>query len=335
MKRIDHYWYSQNPVAWSLLPLSWLFCAIAKIRRFLFQKKILASTKLNKPVIIVGNITVGGSGKTPLLIALCRLLKEKGFNPGVISRGYIRSKQGSVTLHGVHQLTDEDNAGNVGDEPLLIAKQTQCPVVVGQNRSVAGRYLLKHNHCDIILSDDGLQHYKLQRDYEIAVVDSTRRFGNGFCLPAGPLRETVSRLESVDAVVTHQTGQSEIEEASGFKLVFADPVNLLTGESTTLDALKATTVHAVAGIGHPQRFFNQLKANGFDIIEHAFVDHHHYQSGELSFGENTVIIMTEKDAVKCRQLELNNAWVMPVTAQLTPALESKLLANIERLARDS
>jgi len=335
VKRIDHYWYSQNPVAWSLLPLSWLFCAIAIIRRFLYQKKIFASSKLDKPVIIVGNITVGGSGKTPLLIALCKLLKDRGYNPGVISRGYMRSSRDSVASHGVHQLSDEDTAENVGDEPLLIARQTRCPVVVGQDRAAAGRYLLKHNHCDFVLSDDGLQHYRLQRDYEIAVVDSVRGFGNGFCIPAGPLRETLSRLDSVDEVVTHQTGQADVETASGFRLEFADPVNLLSGESTSLDALKAAPVHAVAGIGHPQRFFKQLKANGFGIIEHAFPDHHQYQADELSFGENAVIIMTEKDAVKCKTLGLSNAWFISVTARLTRALESKLMARNETLAIDN
>ena len=329
MKRLDYYWYSQNAVAWLLLPLSWLFCAIVKIRQILYRTKILSSSKLQRPVIIVGNITVGGTGKTPLLIALCGLLKDKGYNPGVISRGY-NVDSGSGVIHGVHQVSGRDTAEQVGDEPLLIVKKTHCPVVIGQDRAAAGRLLLENNFCDIVLSDDGLQHYKLQRDLELAVVDSTQRFGNGFCIPAGPLREPVSRLDSVDIIITHKTGVG-VDNDLVFELFFENPINLYTNESRALEEFKSSRYHAVAGIGHPQRFFNQLKSNGLNIIEHAFPDHYSYKADDLCFGDDLAIIMTEKDAVKCRSLGLENIWAIPVTAKLSESLQSRILASIENL----
>ena len=329
MKRLDYYWYSQNAIAWLLLPLSWLFCAIVIIRRSLYRSKILASSKLQRPVIVIGNITVGGTGKTPLLIALCELLKERGYNPGVISRGYT-TNTGSGVIDGVHQVNGKDTAEQVGDEPLLIVQRTHCPVVVGQNRAAAGRYLLDNNPCDIVLSDDGLQHYKLQRDIELAVVDSSRKFGNGFCIPAGPLREPVKRLDSVDIVVTHNTGVAGDNDAV-FELFFENLTNIYTSETRTLEEFKSSKCHAVAGIGHPRRFFNQLKSSGMDIIEHAFPDHYSYKIDDLAFGDDSPIIMTEKDAVKCRNLGLENIWAIPVTARLSKSLESRILASIEKL----
>ena len=332
MKRLDHYWYTQNVIAWLLLPVSWLYCALVKIRQFLYRSKILSSSKLNRPVVIVGNLTVGGTGKTPLLIALCEMLKQKGYSPGVISRGYT-SNTGTGVIEGVHQVSGRDTAEQVGDEPLLIVQKTHCPVVVGQNRAAAGRYLLENNTCDIVLSDDGLQHYKLQRDLELVVIDSSRKFGNGFCIPAGPLREPVSRLDSVDIVITHNTGVS-VDNESTFALFFDKPINIYTTECKALDEFKAAKCHAVAGIGHPQRFFNQLKANGLDIIEHAFPDHYSYKPEDLSFGDDLAIIMTEKDAVKCVALSLENIWAVPVTAKLTESLKSRILVSIEKLEHE-
>ena len=329
MKRLDYYWYSHNAIAWLLLPLSLLFCSIVKIRQILYRSKILSSSKLQCPVIVIGNISVGGTGKTPLLIAVCELLKDKGYSPGVISRGYT-TNAGSSVINVVHQVNGRDTAEQVGDEPIVIVQKTRCPVVIGQNRAAAGRYLLENNDCDIVLSDDGLQHYKLQRDLEFAVVDSSRKYGNGFCIPAGPLREPVSRLDSVDIVITHNTGHVSDNDAA-FELLFENPINVHNNETRALEAFKNIPCHAVAGIGHPQRFFNQLKNNGIDIIEHAFPDHHAFQKEDFSFGDNAAIIMTEKDAVKCKFMELENAWYVPVTAKLSKSLESRILANVEKL----
>lgn len=329
MKRLDHYWYSQNVFAWLLLPLSWLFRSIVAIRRLMYRSGIFSSARLQRPVIIIGNISVGGTGKTPLLIALCELLKERGYSPGVISRGYTTGRDDGGII-GVHQVSGKDTAEQVGDEPVLIMQRTRCPVVVGRNRAEAGRLLLEENDCDIVISDDGLQHYKLQRDLEIAVVDSTRRFGNGFLLPSGPLREPQSRLDEVDLVILHDTGIKPETEMS-FELSFDNPVNILSHETRPLEDFKSSRCHAVAGIGHPRRFFNQLKENGLEIVEHAFPDHHPFDKQDLDFGDDAPIIMTEKDAVKCRFMELENTWVVPVTARLSTSLESRILASIETL----
>ena len=204
MKSLDHYWYSQNLLAWLLLPLSWLFRVVSVIRHWCYANSFFSVVTLPVPVIVIGNIAVGGTGKTPLLIALCDLLKARGYTPGVISRGY------GSQLKGEMLVTEDSDPVAVGDEPVLIARRTFCPVAVGKNRVAAAQLLLSHAECDIILSDDGLQHYRLQRDIEIAVIDAQRMHGNGFYLPAGPLREPVSRLESVDFVVTHGKAHGDI-----------------------------------------------------------------------------------------------------------------------------
>lgn len=320
MKSIDQYWYSQNPVVWLLLPLSWLFQLISVSRRWLYRLKILSAANLPVPVIIVGNIAVGGTGKTPLLIALCDLLQAAGYHPGVISRGY------GSTLKTEALVTDSSSASDVGDEPLLIAQKTSCPVAVGKNRVAAARLLLmKHESCDLILSDDGLQHYALNRDLEVAVVDAKRLHGNGFYLPAGPLRESVERLTTVDLVAYNGT------TAAGryFNLMQTAACNLKTGEKRELMAFRGQTVHAVAGIGHPERFFNQLKAARLDIAEHAFADHHSYTESDLNFGDSHAILMTEKDAVKCGQIQQDHLWAVPVRCQLSPQLAQDFLHYVQ------
>ena len=328
MRRIDHYWYSQNPVAWLMLPLSWLFCTVALLRRMLYRSRILASYSVPAPVVIVGNISVGGTGKTPLLIALCEYLARRDYKPGVVSRGY-----GSA-VDGEYSLSVDDDAGVCGDEPLLIRQRTNCPVVIGRNRVEAARKLLAENDCDVILSDDGLQHYRLNRDIEIAVVDAQRRFGNGFCLPAGPLREPVWRLKQTDMVVHH----GDAGERFNFSLRFGDAVNLCTQDRRNLESFAGTRVHALAGIGHPDRFFAQLRSHGLDVNEHAFPDHHQYAVSDLDFPDGAPVLMTEKDAVKCRPLldkagaRCDNAefWSVPVDAIMSDPLGSGLVELISR-----
>ncbi len=324
MKSLVYYWYRSGfpgyLLVWSLLPLSWLYCAIAVTRRKVYQLKLKKSYAASAPLVVIGNIVVGGSGKTPLLIALCEFIKSRGFQPGVVSRGY----GGQVS--GLKQGQKNDSAELVGDEPLMIQQKTKVPVVVGADRVAAVNYLLENNQCDIVLSDDGLQHYRMQRDVEIAVVDSSRRFGNGFCLPAGPLRERVSRLNEVDIVVFN--GPALPAGDCSYTLKIIDLFQLNTGERLPLSAFTERAVHAMAGIGHPPRFFTQLRDSGISLTEHAFSDHHAYQQADFSGWQNECIIMTEKDAVKCRHLRLPDAWVVSVIADLSESLESQLHSKI-------
>lgn len=328
MNRLDHFWYSQNPVAWILLPLSWLFCAISILRRFMYVYGLLPGHTMPVPVVIIGNISVGGTGKTPLLIALCEYLTQKGFKPGVVSRGY------GAAMSGAHPVAVSDDAAAYGDEPVLIKQRTGCPVIIGSDRVAAAKKLLADNDCNIILSDDGMQHYRLKRDIEIAVVDATRKFGNGFCLPAGPLREPVSRLHKVNMIVHH----GDTNDNYRFSLEFDEAVNLLTGEKRNLDLFTSVTVHAVAGIGYPDRFFDQLRTRGLDVVEHAFPDHHRYTSGDIDFADNIPILMTEKDAVKCKRLQpvrntgesIENIWMVPVSAKISDQLGYDLIELIKQ-----
>lgn len=331
MKSPVHYWYRSDPVAtlfaWSLLPLSWLYCAVASARRKLYQAGLKKSYAASAPLVVFGNIVVGGSGKTPLLIAVCEFIKEKGFKPGVVSRGY----GGSVV--GIKQVQENDTAGLVGDEPLMIFQRTDVPVVVGADRVAAVNYLLQNNQCDIVLSDDGLQHYRMQRNIEIAVVDASRGFGNGFCLPAGPLRERVSRLKNTDIVVYN--GAEDSVETCSYSLKIIDVCQLSGEQSVSLSSFVGKKVHAVAGIGHPPRFFSQLREAGIDVFEHAFADHHVYSQADFSGWQNDCILMTEKDAVKCRQLSLPDAWQVNVSAVFSETLASQLNSKILPLLNQS
>ena len=321
MKSLDHYWYSQNLVAWALLPLSWLFRLVALIRRN--RAGILASTRLPVPVIVVGNISVGGTGKTPLLIALCELLKAAGYRPGVVSRGY------GVDLKGEALITAHSRASQVGDEPLLIAQRTGSPVAVGSRRPAAAKLLLKNHDCNIILSDDGLQHYAMQRDMEIAVVDAIRLHGNGFCLPAGPLREPVERLDGIDLVVYN----GETDAVHRFDLQLQTAVNIATGTTADLKSFSGHKVHAVAGIGHPERFFDQLRNEGLEIITHEFPDHYMYTLNDLTYDDALPVLMTEKDAVKCTHFKLSTLWSVPVVADLSPRLIEDFTSVVDKLCK--
>ncbi len=333
MKSLEKCWYQPDLLAnflvWLLLPLSWLYCAVAVVRRKIYQLKLKKSYTASVPVVVIGNIVVGGSGKTPLLIFLCEFIKKNGFKPGVVSRGY----GGKVA--GVKQVLENDPAELVGDEPLMICQRTKVPVVVGADRVAAVNHLLEKNQCDIVLSDDGLQHYRMKRDIEIAVIDSNRGFGNGFCLPAGPLRERVSRLNEVDIVVYNGASDEVIGDANSestgacsYTLKIVELCHLSRGECVALSSFTNKTVHAVAGIGNPLRFFTQLRDNGINVIEHAFSDHHAYTQADFSGWDNDCIIMTEKDAVKCRDLSLPDAWMVSVIADISKSLESQLNSKI-------
>lgn len=301
-------WYEDRPPPWWTLPVAALYRAIAAARRALYKQGWKRSQCLPVPVIVVGNITVGGAGKTPLVIALVEALRERGFNPGVVSRGY----GGSARLPML--LTENPEPRVVGDEPALIKSRTGAPVAIGRDRPQAAQLLLDAG-ADLVVADDGLQHYALARDIEICVVDGERRFGNGLLLPAGPLREPLSRLREMDFVVCNggepRAGELAMHLHAGQAVALLDP-----SSKRALDSFAGQRVHAVAGIGHPTRFFAMLRGHGIVVIEHAFADHHGYGARELELGDELPLLMTEKDAVKCRGFARADWWAVPVRAEL-------------------
>jgi tetraacyldisaccharide 4'-kinase len=315
---IQEAWYHELYLSSWLMPFSMLYVDAIRFRRFLYRLGVLKKTRLPVPVIVVGNITVGGTGKTPLVIWLVAWLKQQGHRPGVISRGYA----GAAT-DAVQRVTVSSDPTQVGDEALLLAKHCQCPVAVGVDRVAAGRLLLAESNCTVIVSDDGLQHYALQRDIEIAVIDGQRRFGNGYCLPVGPLREPPERIRSVDLVVVNTP--IELQEGE-FAMHYRGQqlLNLATGESQPLAALQGMACHAVAGVGNPTRFFEQLAAAGLNCQRHAFPDHHPFTAQDLQFNDTLPLVMTEKDAVKCGAFAQPHHWYLPVTADVPVAFSDAL-----------
>lgn len=306
-----------------LIPLSWLFAIIIALRRFLYRVGLLRSYALPIPVIVVGNINMGGSGKTPLVIWLVNQLKEHGYQPGVISRGY-GAKVTQPTSVQADSLPSE-----VGDEPVLIAQKTGCPVYVSADRVEAGKYLLKqHPACDIIISDDGLQHYRLQRQIEMAVIDyQTQQSQN--LLPAGPLRESYVRLASVDAVILN--GNVNVKDGYPMELVSADFYNLLNPDlKKSVSYFKDKNVAAMAGIGKPERFFQQLQSLGLKFSQWPFNDHHAFTWQDLSNIKCDALIMTEKDAVKCHTFAEAHHWVLPVDAKIDGRLLPMLLSKLQQ-----
>ncbi|MDD5462979.1 MAG: tetraacyldisaccharide 4'-kinase [Methylococcales bacterium] len=314
-------WYKDPFIGVWLSPLGFIFSDVVKFRKFLYRRGLLKTHTLPVPVIVVGNITVGGTGKTPLIIWLAGFLKESGFKPGIISRGY-----GGQAEAWPQMVTAESDPQNVGDEALLIAKRTGCPVAVGPLRVDAANRLLEQADCNVILSDDGLQHYALNRDIEIAVVDGERRFGNGYCLPAGPLREPIERIQNVDFVIVN--GEKSEENEFSMQLEGGLAVNLMTGEQKPLQEFKAVGCHAIAGIGHPERFFKLLEAAGLTCITHSFPDHYAFQRHDIEFTDNKPVLMTEKDAVKCTAFAGKQHWSVPVTAVPEPVFSEQLLKTL-------
>lgn len=302
-------WYGKARWTLWLLPLALLYRLVSCLRAFWLKR--FAQKKIPLPVIVVGNITVGGTGKTPLLIALVTHLQARGLKPGVVSRGY-----GGRSTHYPLLLNEQTRAEESGDEPLTIFQRTGCPVCVGSDR-VASAHTLMASGCDILLSDDGLQHYRLGRDIEIVVVDGIRGFGNGFSLPSGPLREPVSRLASVDLIVLNSALQMPLipyaVHSMSMQPVALQP--LLAGKAKEFFP-GGERVHAVAGIGNPERFFTTLRQLQWKPVTHVFPDHHHYGVGDFQFAEKLPIVMTEKDAVKCRAFAKDDWFFLQVEAAL-------------------
>ncbi len=321
--RIDEHWYRKSLWLWLLWPIAVLFCLLVVVRRRLYRLGLLPSEKIPVPVIVVGNITVGGSGKTPLVLWLAQFLRQKGYRPGLISRGY--GGEAAVWPQTVHADSDPKV---VGDEALLLARRSACPMVVGPDRVAAARQLLAEHDVNVILSDDGMQHYRLARDIEIAVLDGERRLANGLCLPAGPLREPRARLRSVDFIVTNgHAGEGEWS----MQLEAGEAIALAGDERRPLSAFSGASVHAVAGIGNPGRFFDMLRGLGLEPIEHAFPDHHPYAQTELDFSDGAPVLMTEKDAVKYFDYAGNRHWYLPVNARLSDDFGESLLATLEKV----
>jgi tetraacyldisaccharide 4'-kinase len=318
------HWNSRGALAWLLWPLSLAFRFAVAVRRLLYKVRVLPSAHPGIPVVVVGNLVVGGSGKTPLVIWIAEHLKRKGWIPGIVSRGY------GARIENPRAATIADEAAEVGDEPILLSRRSGCPVWVGADRIAVSRALrAAHPEVDVLILDDGLQHYALRRDIEIAVIGS---FGNGLMLPAGPLREPRSRLRSVDAIVAHGGA------AKGYAMKLeGDTLHRMTdsADRRPASAFAGQKVHAVAGIGEPNRFFLHLGRFGIKVMPHPFPDHHPFTKQDLEFGDDSPVLMTEKDAVKLRRAAHENWWVLPVTAQVDPAFGDWLSGRLDGFRRRS
>jgi tetraacyldisaccharide 4'-kinase len=331
-------WYDpQRGSCVALRPLAWLYGVGLAVRR----ARAPQPTSLGAPVIVVGNLTVGGTGKTPLAVWVANALVRQGLCVGLISRGYGRHAA------GVRLLGADSDWREVGDEPLILARRTGCLTAVGRERVQAARAVLAHG-ARVIVSDDGLQHLALPRACSIAVADGARGFGNGQLLPAGPLRESLERLAGLDALVINGAAEHPSLQAAGeyfpplvlrMDLLAGQAVALGSAERRTLESFRGTAVHAVAGIGHPQRFFRDLRARGLEVREHAFPDHHPLTAAELDFGDDLPVLMTEKDAVKCPGGSDRRLWFVPVEAAFSAAdaarLSDLLMRTVDSFARPS
>ena len=326
-------WYEQARGGSGLLPLSWLYGAAMSVRRAAYRRGWIRSHAVGRPVIVLGNLTVGGTGKTPLTIWLANQLRQRGLDVGLVSRGYGR-RDGRLRIVAADSPWQE-----VGDEPLILQRRTGCVTIVASDRVAAAGALVERG-AQVILADDGLQHLKMARDCEIVVIDGARGFGNGRLLPAGPLREGIRRLRDADAVVVNGGAQGarirgvapELGAAAlRMRLMPAEARRLVEpGEPTPLAAFRGRPVHAVAGIGNPRRFFGDLRACGLELIEHAFPDHHALSAAELDFGDGLAVLMTEKDAVKCETIANPRLWYVPVDAAFSEEDSRRLLELVTR-----
>lgn len=323
-------WYKKSSWLVLLKPLSGIYGLIYRDRRFQYETGRKEVYKSKLPVIIIGNISVGGTGKTPIIIALAKQLKAAGFKPGIVSRGY-KSKAESYPFI----VTPTSTAQESGDEALLIAQNTQCPVVIDARRVKALKVLENDFNCDVVLSDDGLQHYAMGRDIEIAVIDGPRGFGNACLLPEGPLREKPQRLDEVDYIICN--GPTELELPSNTVSMSLETTNLCNMKTleerpfTPEHSAMLGKVHALAGIGNPERFFNSLCSGGFDIISHIFSDHHAFTKDDITFNDQLNVVMTEKDAIKCGAIATDKHWFLKVEAVLEKAFFDKLLNQLKAL----
>jgi tetraacyldisaccharide 4'-kinase len=318
-------WYQNKPLWW-LLPLTALYAAFSGLRRWLYKSRVMPSYAVGCPVVVVGNLTVGGTGKTPLVAWLARELTQRGYSVGVLSRGYGRHSR------GFRWVEPQTHWRDVGDEPLLLQHHTACLTAVCEDRVLGAQQLVKRG-ANLIIADDGLQHLRLRRDCEIVVIDGVRSLGNGWLLPAGPLRERAQRLCSVTGIVSNGPLLKPLPGPAPWlmSLKLGEPVPVMPHARTGSRALvefRNTPVHAVAGIGNPQRFFDTLRAAGIEVIEHAFADHHPYRASDLHFADSNPVLMTEKDAVKCREFADERLWYVPVSVQFEDEVARDLLQRV-------
>ena len=307
------------------MPLSWAFHVCLILRRQAYQIGLFKIYKAKCPVVVIGNITVGGTGKTPITIWLANYFISKGYKPLILSRGY----GGKIGDHPI-EVSRNTDVSMVGDEPLLMASKLKCPIIVHPSR-IQSLIYIDDRKFDLILCDDGLQHYQLDRDFEIAVIDGDRKFGNKCLLPAGPLREPISRLSEVDISLINNSNQ-ESTKGNSFNLVGKKVINVHTNEVRLIEDFEEHEVHGVAGIGNPDRFFNFLEKRKIKVKRHPFEDHYNYNPLELEFGDELDILMTEKDMVKCRDFNNKKIWYVPVEVEFVES-DMKWLSDIEELAR--
>ena len=330
------HWYGNVPIPLGARLLEPLYAGVIALRRGLYRRGWLKRRQIPVPVVVVGNVTAGGTGKTPLTIELVTRLRQAGWKPGVASRGYGREQ--ARTPRWVEATTP---VGLSGDEPALIAWKTGAPVRVDGDRVAAARALVAAG-CDIVVCDDGLQHYRLARDIEIEVVDAQRRYGNGHLLPAGPLREPAARARECDFRVVNLGQISDTATPGdggagfgewGMRLRIAQAQPLTGARVRSLSTFAGQRVHAVAGIAHPERFFAMLRQRGIGVVPHAFADHHRYGAEDFAFGSQLPVLMTEKDAVKCRSFAGDGYYGVPLQAELPAAFWVALLDRLDKLSR--
>jgi tetraacyldisaccharide 4'-kinase len=304
---LQRVWYAEAPSGVLLRPFSWVYGLLVRVRHALYRKGWLRTIDLGRPVVVVGNLSIGGTGKTPLTLWLATQLQSLGLRPGIVLRGYGGSARSA-------RLVSPDSAvEEVGDEALLLARRSRCPVAIGRDRVAAGRQLLTRD-VDLVIADDGLQHLRLRRGVEIVVIDGERRFGNHRLLPAGPLREPLTRLADVDLLVVNGERVQEGEIVMGLEADIA--VSVVGRSRRALEHFAPGPVHALAAIGNPRRFFRMLEGHGLRVIPHALPDHHALTRGDLEFGDALPVLMTEKDAVKCERFADQRHWFVPVEAVL-------------------
>jgi tetraacyldisaccharide 4'-kinase len=327
-ERIERLWYRQGTPHVALRSAAWLYGKLIVLRRSMYHRGMLNSVRLPVPVVVVGNITTGGTGKTPLTLWLADALANRGRKPGIACRAY------AATARTAGPVTPLDDPAIKGDEAVLMAMHANCPVWSGPNRAAtAAAMVAAHPAIDLVLCDDGLQHYGLARDVELAVIDAARGFGNGRLLPAGPLREPITRLANVDAIVIH--GNDKVDalprDVPRFSMRLTGAVAARVSDpahTRPVDAFKGHRVCAVAGIGHPDRFFRHIAALGIDAIAHPFPDHHRYTEEDLRRIQADFVLMTEKDAIKCRNFRDDRLWMLPVSAQVDAALVDSIMECI-------
>ena len=315
-------WYGDSRLRWLLWPASAVYRSLVSLRRTAYRREMLKAVELPVPVIVVGNVSVGGTGKTPFVIWLAAQLRQRNLRVGIVTRGYRGRAADWPRL-----VTADSDPREVGDEPVLLARRSGCPVAAGPDRVAAAERLLEEHPIDVLLSDDGLQHYRLGRRFEIAVVDGVRGMGNGLCLPAGPLREPVERIHQVDAIVVNggDWGHAGVFRATA---VVTGVRRVKDGEPRALASFKGREVHAVAGIGNPQRFFDLLEDEGLDVIPHPLEDHADFDPAQLEFDEPGSVLITEKDAVKCEEFAHDDVWCVVVDLQFDSDRTARLMRLI-------